>query len=96
MFVREFSNLIEDKSIGKVIKAFEDTILESYYEDKTRVTGDETKRRFDICAKIFRELKGDLGWSLQRILDHLPTYLRNELDGVLYEPDSRKSWITSK
>lgn len=73
----------------------------SFKEDQQRrggarsvsVSGDELKRRVNICLKIFRELRGDLGWGLQRAIDHLPRYLRLELDGVKWEPDGRKMWV---
>lgn len=72
----------------------------SFEEDQRRigrsrsvnVTADELKRRVNLCLKIYREVRGDLEWGLQRAIDHLPSYLRFELDGVKWEPDQRKVW----
>jgi hypothetical protein len=30
---------------------------------------------------------------LQRVLDHLPEYLRCELDGIPWQPDTRMVWV---
>ena len=75
-------------------------VTASFQEDQKRknrtrsvnVTGAELKRRVNLCLKIYRELRGDLGWGLQRAIDHLPRYLRFELDGISWEPDQRKVW----
>lgn len=57
----------------------------------------EYVRRTEICVKIFRELRGDLKWTVERILDHLPGFLRKQLDGVPWEPEARRSsWGASK
>jgi len=57
------------------------------------MTQAEVRRRFGICERLFRQLRGDLHWGLTRVLDHLPTYLRYELDGQPWEPDARSCWM---
>ena len=57
------------------------------------MTGAEIRRRFAICERLLRELRGDLGWGLQRVLGHLPHYLRCELEGVPWAPDERAIWV---
>jgi len=64
----------------------------SFVADGSRVTVSETKRRFDICAKIFEQLAGDLKWGMNRALDHLPRYLRAELEGQKWTPATREIW----
>jgi hypothetical protein len=59
------------------------------------VNDTERRRRLAMCEDIIRTLRGDLKWSLTRILDHLPDYLRAELDGESWEPSARASWTTS-
>jgi hypothetical protein len=59
------------------------------------MTKNDVKRRFDILAKWFKVMRGDLGWSLQRALDTLPRALRAELDGEEFVPDNRATWATS-
>ncbi|TMQ08612.1 MAG: hypothetical protein E6J90_39830 [Deltaproteobacteria bacterium] len=50
--------------------------------------------RLDQAAlAIEHQLRGDLGWGLQRVLDHLPHYFRCELDGQPWEPDRRTCWM---
>ena len=89
-------DLMNHEQVGAVVLAFERAIAESFAADLSRQTGDETKRRFAICEGILRHLRGDLGWSLQRVLDHLPRYLRCELDGSDWKPDARTSWAAGE
>jgi ribosomal protein S14 len=91
----EFSSLIEDRQISTVVLGFEKAIAKSFEDDKSTQTRSEVKRRFEICRRVFKELRGDKGWSVQRILDHLPTVLRCELDGQPWTPDDRLVWMPS-
>ncbi len=88
-----FSGLIELNQVGRVTIAFEVMIAQSLARDKCRATRSEVKRRFDICADIFKQLRGDLHWGIDRALNFLPTYLRAELDGVSWQPDKRSMWM---
>ena len=87
-----FSNLVSQQQVGAATVAIEHAIARSFKDDNARVTADEVRRRFAICERLLRHLRGDLGWGLQRALDHLPHYLRCELDGVPWEPDARTIW----
>lgn len=95
----ELARLSRDQQI-KLMAGVHRAVEESFLEDKRRdgrsrsikVTADELKRRVNICLKIYRELRGDLDWGLQRAIDHLSMYLRYTLDGVTWEPDQRKVW----
>ncbi len=87
-----FLDLVQQQQVGAVTVAVERAIARSLRDDNARVTGDEIRRRFAICERMVRRLRGDLGWGLQRVLDHLPRYLRCELDGVPWEPDARTVW----
>jgi hypothetical protein len=99
-----WAKLISEDQVGRVTLAFEQAIADSIGTDRGRtsailvvsptITDREVKRRFAICAKIFEALRGDLKWSIARVLDHLPRYLRAELDGVSWMPDTRGAWST--
>ena len=65
----------------------------SFAQDFARPTGHEVRRRFRICERLFRHLRGDLGWGLERVLHRLPYYLRCELDGQHWKPDTRTIWM---
>lgn len=107
----EFLDLVEKRSIPKVVLGIEKAVADSFRSDKAPgriilVTGvsaakretsrEEAKRRMQICIDIFKALRGDLSWGLDRILDHLPDYLRKHLDGVPWEPEARRaSWSTA-
>ncbi|MBI5549507.1 MAG: hypothetical protein HY901_36940 [Deltaproteobacteria bacterium] len=91
-----FLDLVSEEQVAHVVVAFESAIAQSFAEDLSRPTGDEIKRRFAVCEQLLRRLRGDLGWGLQRVLDHLPRYLRCELDGIPWEPDGRTIWSPAK
>lgn len=88
-----FSGLIELGEVGRVTLSFEETIAFSFITDGSRLTASEVKRRFELCAGIFKKLRGDLHWGIDRALHFLPTYLRDELEGVAWKPDSRTMWM---
>jgi hypothetical protein len=90
---RTFLELVEKDQIGSVTLVIERAVSESFEADGARMTGDEVRRRFCICERLIRRLRFDLGWGLQRVLDHLPHYLRCELEGQHWEPDSRTIWM---
>jgi len=91
--VGAFADLVAGDQVGCVWLAIERAIERSFREDGARMTGDEVRRRFSICECLLRRLRGDLGWGLQRALDHLPRYLRCELDGIPWQPDARTVWV---
>lgn len=88
-----FLDLVEQDQVGRVTVAIERAIERSFREDGARMTGAEVRRRFAICERLLRHLRGDLGWGLKRVLDHLPAYLRSELDGIRWRPDTRSVWV---
>lgn len=77
----------------RVVSRIQTTIAASFKEDKSRMTGDEVKRRFAILEKMIREFRSEHGWAFDRILDAMPFYLRCQLDRIPWEPHlDRNSW----
>jgi hypothetical protein len=91
--VRSFLEIVERSQVAAVSAAIEAAVGKSFRDDSARMTRDEVRRRFEICERIFRTLRGELAWGLQRVLDRLPYYLRCELDGKRWEPDRRTIWM---
>jgi hypothetical protein len=89
-----FANLIEsERDLARVTLAIEDAIARSFETHPMRhPTQAEVKRRFDMCARIFERLRGQLGWGLVRTLDLMPLYLDTELNGSIWTPDARACW----
>jgi hypothetical protein len=89
-----YVHLCSSEDLGKVTKAFEEAIALSFTTNPMREpTATEVRRRFGLCDKIFTVLRADLKWSLPKIIDALPTYLKCELDGVPYDPEQiGSSW----
>lgn len=92
-----FASLLTNQAeLSRVTLAFEKTIRASYESHPVRhSTQAEISRRFEICARIFEQLRGDLEWGLERIFDKLPEYLGAELNGSTWEPDKRTCWMPS-
>lgn len=90
---RAFIELLERDQVGPVMLAIEGAVSKSFADDGARMTGDEVRRRFGLCERLIRRLRGDLGWGLHRVLDHLPHYLRCELDRQPWEPNARTIWM---
>jgi hypothetical protein len=100
----EFAGLVTDERIPQVVAGIERAVLKSFEEDAApgrvilvtgapRISRDEIRRRAAICMRIFRQLRGDLNFGIEKILDHLPKFLRCELDGIPWEPDAtRTTW----
>lgn len=90
----EFANLIDSNQVGAVTLAFETMIADSFVKHPMRhVTRSEVNRRFDICAKIFKTLRGELKWGVQRAIDRMPDYLNKVLNGESWQPDARACWM---
>ena len=93
-FSGSFLDLVGDKrNLGLVTLAIESAIAASFALDGGTMTDAEVKRRFNMCQNIFKVLRGDMQWGIERIIDHLPQYLRAELSGASWEPDKRQCWI---
>ena len=79
-----------------VARAVEQAVMRSF---ETRplplrgITVSEARRRVQICERIWKALRLDKRWSLQRACDHLYRYLVAELDGVAWEPNDRALWV---
>lgn len=89
---RTFMKLVSQDQIGPTVLAIERAVAQSFAEDGSRMTQSEIRRRFGVCERLLRHLRGDLGWAMQRVLDHLPRYLRCELDAVPWKPEARVVW----
>lgn len=98
-----FLDLVSTNLVGKVTLGIERAVLMSFEEDQSRlsvihqtqsirITQDEVKRRSEICMRIFKQLRGDLKWGVERIVDALGLYLRCELDGLPWSPSERTVW----
>ena len=92
-----FAGLIDDPRDGKrIANGIFVAVNKSFEYDKNETPkAAEVKRRFNICVDLFKQLRGDLQWGVGRILDHMSIYLRNELDGISWTPDTRRTWVGS-
>ena len=89
-----YTSLVSQQQLATVTRAFEDAIALSFVTHPMRnMTKAEVKRRFGLCDKVFTILRGDLKWSIPKIEDMLSVYLKCELDGVAYHPETLgSSW----
>ena len=84
--------------LTQVVNGFHAVIAKSFAKDCDPVRGGKpatghVRDRFKICERIFRDLRNEKKWGVQRILDKLPEYLHSELNGQPWEPDDRSVWV---
>ena len=86
------------KDFKAVYHKIEAAVWKSFQEDALRVgpvtvTTAETKRRVEICAKWFKILQAEYGWSFRHALDYLGAALRAELDGQTLSSTTKQTWV---
>jgi hypothetical protein len=86
--------LCKEEDFALVFESLEHTIYSSFglidtfiFGMTPEITQTEVKRRFFICEKWFRIMRGDCGFSLIRTLDMLPKALACELLGLPFNPE---------
>jgi hypothetical protein len=86
--------LVTDDLVGRVTLLFEKVVEGSLTSHPVaKLTQAEVKGRFDKCAKIFEQLRGDLKWGIARIEERLPGYFSAEMNGTAWTPDKRTWWL---
>ena len=98
-----FLDLVAEDQIARVVRGIEAAVLHSFEQDQaatlilhpgrisTSMTRAEMIRRTEFCMRAFRELRGDLKWSVDRILGHMPQALRAYLDGGDWRPEEART-----
>lgn len=88
--------------LARVRAAFTRALARSFAQDAATYGDDfarrmntdtERKRRAQLLATLYRRMRGDWGWSVQRTIDTLATALRVELDGGTYERPRGRLWL---
>lgn len=83
--------------LTQLVNGFQDVIVKSFAKGcdpvRSNPTASHVRDRFKICERIFRALRNEKQWGVQRILDKLPEYLHCELNGQDWEPDARSVWV---
>jgi len=92
----DLQSLVSPDRLEGVAEALRDILWDSFVRDGAKKTEAEIKRRFTLCYSIFRTLRCDFQWSLPRILDTLPGYLRCELEGMSWQPSERAIWLPNE
>lgn len=90
---RPFADLLTDGQYSAAVMKFEAVLVASFGQRPVRhMTQQHIKDRYALCEKIFRLLRGDLKWGLERVWGHMLGYLLKELDGSDWKPDARTVW----
>lgn len=82
----------EPGALARLAPAITNVVAASFKQDKSRQTGAEENRRIEICIGFIREMRHDVGWSTQRIIDEMGKYLRCKLDRIPYVLPTRTLW----
>ena len=96
-FVKRQSNaeLFGDR-LGRVMVGIMNVVRRSLVTRPVLVFAEQVlKDRTDFCVDMASELRRDLGWPVERIIDTLPEALTAHLDGRPWEPSKRQCWAAS-
>lgn len=98
-----FAQLLTNPTdLQQVFHALQDIIMRSFAREvqsglilpvRVTMTDAEIRRRFLICEKWFRVMRGDKKWTLDRTLACLGWALQLELEGREVDPDQWSSSI---
>lgn len=92
----------EPELLARVRRAFTRALAKSFDQDaavcgvdfaRRMNTDTERRRRAQLLATLYRRMRGDWGWSVQRTIDTLAEALRVELDGGTYERPRGRLWL---
>lgn len=97
---RSLEKLLSSDDVARVEAYFGAVVRMSFLQDARRrqsslimmpsgtqrITRSEINHRVKICIDWFFILRGDMHYSIMKAMDILPLALRNELDGVKWEP----------
>lgn len=96
-FKGELVKMVTEGWTDRVMMGIQAAISASFKTDqviRSVMTHNEVKARFEICTEGFCIMRKDLKWSVPRIIDELPVYLRCKLDRIDWTPDEeRAAWI---
>ncbi len=96
-FVKRQSNaeLFGDR-LGRVMVGITNVVRRSLVTRPVLILTEQVlKDRTDFCVDKASEMRRDLGWPIERIVDTLPEVLTAHLDNRTWEPSKRQSWATS-
>lgn len=87
-------NPAEKTFIELLQPSLEKIVEKSFSEHKGRITNRLIKERINIVIQLTKLLRFEYGWSMQRIVDRLPTYLQCVLNNEPFDPGKESSlWI---
>lgn len=91
-------HISDPAALGKLTRGIQNAVARSFVEDKNPTpTMHEVRRRGAICIEVSRELRGDLKWTVDRIVGVLSKALRAKLDGIPWNPEKERTiWTPPK
>lgn len=81
--------------LERVARGVTAIVTNSFVDRPCMATTAEIKRRGNICIELFKELRRDCGFSVERCLDVIPGALRAKIDGSMWEPPTGNTWAGS-
>lgn len=90
--IQAFESLFDAEQLARVRHIVASAVEKSYPTDIRNSTRGELVHRTQCAMDIVATLRGDLKWTIQRIKDCLPGYLRMHLNGDSWEPSARSTW----
>ena len=99
-----FASLVQNQEdLTKAVRGMVVAIARTFGDEKERkagttpsITQGEMRRRAKICENFFQRCRRDLGFSVEKSIDHMYAALRARLDGNDYDPPQEKEtklWV---
>lgn len=89
-----FADLQRDGQLSTITDAVARTVQASFSSHPCiNITKRELKRRVDMCTAIIEHTRGDMHWSVSKVVDHLLPFLKVALDGGDWRPGARAVWL---
>ena len=84
--------MFEPQTISTLQDGIVRAVALSYAKEGGRRTDAEDRDRARKCIDLIRIMRGDMHWSVPRIVDELPEALRTRVRGEHWEPSKTKAW----
>lgn len=86
-------SLVADGAWNRALAAIADAVELSFLHCPARRTKTAIKERVDIAYDTFLELRAECRFTLNRIEDTLGHYVALRLEGAMWSPLKRQTWI---
>lgn len=79
-------------TVAQLVDGITAAVAISYAREGGTRTDSADRERTRICIELVRVMRGDMQWSVSRIIDSLPDAICKRLRGEDWEPEKNPAW----